>query len=128
VEYQTWGVAWVALERAQNLLAEDATRAQARTTIAAHLDASYHPDSIADLKALAHATTAAAGPSGAGFFDTLRQVAAAVTALDQGTGDPAVAADVMSLLSRVFHAGPRPGKERKSVFEPYRSASAGRPS
>jgi hypothetical protein len=32
----------------------------------------------------------------------LRQVAAAVTALDQGTGDPAVARDVMVLLAQVF--------------------------
>jgi len=114
VEYQTWGVAWVALERAQKLIAEDATRSQARdlallaATIAAHLDASYHPDSIADLKALAHATAAAAGIPGAGSFDTLRQVAAAVTALDQGTGDPAIVRDVMALLAQVFHEGPCP--------------------
>jgi hypothetical protein len=70
--------------------------------IAGHLGASYHPDSIADLKALAHATAAAAGTPGADSFDTLRQVAAAVTALDQGTGDPAVARDVMGFLSQVF--------------------------
>jgi hypothetical protein len=107
-EYQTWGVAWVALERAQGLIAEDGTKAQARelallaATIAGHLGASYHPDSIADLKALAHATAAAAGTPGADSFDTLRQVAAAVTALDQGTGDPAVARDVMGFLSQVF--------------------------
>ena len=107
-EYQTWGVAWVALERAQGLIAEVATKAQGRelallaATIAVHLGASYHPDSIADLKALAHATAAAAGPPGADSFDTLRQVAAAVTALDQGTGDPAVTQDVMGFLSQVF--------------------------
>ena len=107
-EYQTWGVAWVALERAQGLMAEEDTKAQARelallaATIAGHLGASYHPDSIADLKAVAHATAAAAGPPGADSFDTLRQVAAAVTALDQGTGDPAVARDVMGFLSQVF--------------------------
>jgi len=107
-EYQTWGVAWVALEGAQKLIAENSTRAQARdlavlaATIAVHLNASYHPDSIADLKALAHATAAAAGPLGADFLDTLRQVAAAVTALEQGTGDPAVAGDVMGLLAQVF--------------------------
>ena len=104
-DYQTWGVAWVALEGAQKLIAEDATRAQARNLallaarIAAHLGATYNPESVADLKALAHATAAAAGPPQA---DTLRQVAAAVTALDEGTGDPAVASDVMSLLSQVF--------------------------
>lgn len=105
-KYQTWGVAWVALERAQSLIAEDATRARdlalLAAAIAAHLGASYHPDSIADLKALAYATAAAAGPPGADSFDTLRQVAAAVTALDQGTGDPTVARDVKDLLSRVF--------------------------
>jgi len=107
-EYQTWGVAWVALERAQGLMGEGDTKAQARelallaATIAGHLGASYHPDSIADLKALAHATAAAAGTPGADFFDALRQVAAAVTALDQGTGDPAVARDVMGFLSQVF--------------------------
>ncbi len=107
-EYQTWGVAWVALERAQGLIAEQTTTAQARelallaATIAGHLGASYHPDSIADLKALAHATAAAAGPPGADSFDTLRQVAAAVTTLDQGTGDPAVARDVMGFLSQAF--------------------------
>jgi len=107
-EYQTWGVAWVALEGAQRLIADDGTRAQARdlallaATIAAHLSASYHPDSIADLKALAHATAAAAGPPGADLLDTLRQVAAAVTAMDQGSGDPAVASDVMGRLAQVF--------------------------
>ena len=108
-EYQTWGVASVALEGAHKLLAEDATRAQARdlallaARIAAHLGAFYNPESVADLKALAYATAAAAGPPGAGnSSDTLRQVAAAVTALDQGTGDPAVASDVMGLLSQVL--------------------------
>ena len=105
-EYQTWGVAWVALERARSLIAEDATRARARdlallaATIATRLSASYHPDSIADLKALAHATAAAAGTAGTGSFDTLRQVAAAVTALEQGSGDPTFAREVMELLSQ----------------------------
>jgi hypothetical protein len=69
--------------------------------ITEHLGASYHPNSVSDLKALALATAAAASSSGAGP-DTLRQVAAAVAALDQGTGDPTVARDVMGLLSRVF--------------------------
>jgi hypothetical protein len=106
-EFQTWGVAWVALERAQSLIAEDATRVQARNlallaaTIAAHLGASYNLDSIADLKALAHATAAAAGSPGAAT-DTLRQVAAAMAALDQGTGDPTVARDVLNLLAQIF--------------------------
>jgi hypothetical protein len=107
-EYQTWGVAWVALERAQGLIGEEATRAQARelallaVAVAEHLGASYHPDSIADLKALAHATAAAAGLPGVESFDTLRQVAAAVAALDQGTGDPTVASDVMAQLSQIL--------------------------
>lgn len=107
-EYQTWGVAWVALEKAQSLIAEDATRAQAKdlallaATMTAHLSASYHPDSIADLKALAHATVAAAGPAGVGAFDMFRQIAAAVTALEQGSGDPTFARDVMDLLSRAL--------------------------
>ena len=101
------GSTWVALERAQDLIAVDATRVQARNlallaaTIAAHLGASYSLDSIADLKALAHATAAAAGPPGAAI-DTLRQVAAAMAALDQGTGDPTVARDVLSLLAQIF--------------------------
>jgi hypothetical protein len=96
------------LERAQGLITEEAAGAQARdlallaVTIAAHLGASYHPDSVADLKALAHATAAAGRPGGGDPFDTLRQVAAAVTALDQGTGDPTVAGDVMDLLAQVF--------------------------
>ncbi|HEY2739343.1 MAG TPA: hypothetical protein VGK45_13130, partial [Thermoanaerobaculia bacterium] len=108
-EYQTWCVAWIALERAQSLIAEDdgARSAQGRdlallaAAITDHLGASYHPNSVSDLKALAYATAAAAG-SPAAVTDTLRQVAAAVAALDQGTGDPTVARDVMDLLSRVF--------------------------
>jgi len=111
-EFQTWGVAWVALERAQSLVAEDATRAQARdlallaVRIATHLGASYNLESVADLKALAHATAAAAGPPGE-VSGMLRQMAAAVAALDQGTGDPTVARDVMVLLTQVFR-GDRP--------------------
>jgi len=109
-EYQTWCVAWVALERAQNLIAVGgAHSSQARdlallaAAITEHLGASYHPDCVFDLKALAHATAAAAaGPPATAAADTLRQVAAAVAALDQGTGDPTVARDVMDLLSRVF--------------------------
>jgi hypothetical protein len=109
-EFQTWGVAWVALERAQSLVAEDATRAQARdlallaARIATHLGASYSLESVADLKALAHATAAAAGPPGE-VSALSRQVAAAVAALDQGTGDPTVARDVMVLLRQVFRRG-----------------------
>jgi len=103
-KYQTWGVAWVALEKARGLMAEDPGLARSlalvAAAIAALLGASYHPDSVADLKALAHATAAAASPPGAEPFETLRQVAAAMTALEQGTGDPAVARDVMDLLVR----------------------------
>src|SRR5262249_19058893 len=107
-EYQTWGVAWVALERALCLLADEATRAQARdlarlaAAIAGYLGASYHPDSVADLKALAHAAAAAAEPPGADALETLRKVAAAMTALDRGTGDPSITRDVTALLSRVL--------------------------
>jgi len=107
-DYQTWGVAWVALERALGLLAEESTRRQAldlallATEIAGHLGASYHPDSIADLKALALATAAAAQPHEISSLDAFRQVAAAVTALDQGTGDPIVARDVTALLARAL--------------------------
>src|SRR5262249_28222826 len=49
--YQTWCVAWVALEGAQKLIVEDATRAQARNLallaakIASRLSTSYHPNS-----------------------------------------------------------------------------------
>src|SRR5262249_11136258 len=55
-QYQTWGVAWVALEGAQKLIAEGATRAQARdlallsAAIAEHLGESYGPETVADLK------------------------------------------------------------------------------
>jgi hypothetical protein len=109
-EYQTWCVAWAALERAQGLIADgDAQAAQARdlallaAAITEHLGASYHPNSVSDLKALAHAAAAAAGPAGgADTLETLRQVAAAVAALDQGTGDPAVARDVTDLLAQVL--------------------------
>jgi hypothetical protein len=43
----------------------------------------------------------------------LRQVAAAVTALDEGTGDPTVASDVMGLLAQVFRRaeGRKEGRE-----------------
>jgi hypothetical protein len=68
-ELQTWGVAWVALERAQGLIADGAANpqnAEARdlallaAAIAEHLGTSYHPESVADLKALAYAIAAAA--------------------------------------------------------------------
>lgn len=112
-EYQTWGVAWVALEGAQKLIAEGATRSQARdlallaAAIAEHLGDSYGPETVADLKALAYATAAAARPGD--IADTVRQVAAAMKALEEGTGDPAVASEVMGHLSQVF----REASERK---------------
>jgi hypothetical protein len=106
-ELQTWGVAWVALERSRDLLAREAEGralelALLAEKVAGYLGAVYHPEWIADLKALSHAAAAAAGPPGADSFDTLRQVAAAVTALEEGTGDPTVASDVMALLSQVL--------------------------
>jgi hypothetical protein len=113
-DLQTWGVAWVALERARTILdqSEQALHlALLATKIAGHLGAFYHPEWVADLKGLSHAAAALATPPsnaqarlremGAAGNDTLSQVAAALTALDQGTGDPIVARDVMGLLSRV---------------------------
>ncbi|HEX3531406.1 MAG TPA: hypothetical protein VH988_30460 [Thermoanaerobaculia bacterium] len=112
-EYQTWGVAWLALERAQALLAEPSTRSQARdfallaAAIAGTLeDSVYHSESIADLRALAQATAVAAAAPGAGTTDlanTVRQMAAVVAALEQGTGEEAVEKRVLSLLSQVLH-------------------------
>jgi len=112
-DYQTWGVAWVALEGAQKLIAEGATRSQARdlallaAAIAEHLGDSYGPETVADLKALAYATAAAA--KAGDIAGTVRQVAAAMKALEEGTGDPAVAGEVMGFLSQVF----REASERK---------------
>jgi len=105
-DLQTWCVAWIALERAQALLTSKEGKGKARdlallaVAIAGHLGASYHPDSIADLKALAYATAAAAKSLGTDALFTLRQVAAAVMALDEGTGDPTVAREVLGLLGR----------------------------
>lgn len=106
---QTWGVAWAALERARHLLADPAAQNQARNlallaaAIAEHLGDFYHPDWVADLKALASATAAAADTPGADAVGARpKQVAAAVTALEQGTGDDIVAKDVWSLLERAI--------------------------
>jgi hypothetical protein len=109
-ELQTWGVAWVALERARELIAEEASRAEAldlallAAAIAERLGDFYHPEWVFDLKALAYATaTAASGPPGADLIDArLKHAAAAVTALEKGTGDESVARDVGELLSRVL--------------------------
>jgi hypothetical protein len=54
------------------------------------------------LKARAYATAAAAErPDADRMRARLQQVAAAVTALEKGSGDEAVAREVWSLLSRV---------------------------
>ena len=109
VELQTWGVAWVALEQAREQMTEEASRPRARdlallaARIAETLGATYHPDSVADLKARAYATVAAAELPDANFLGSrLKRMAAAVTALEKGTGDEAVARDVWSLLSQVI--------------------------
>lgn len=107
-EYQTWGVAWVALERAQTLMADAATRTEARAlallaaVIAEKLASSYHPEWIADLKALAYSTAVALPAPGEELSVTLRQVTAAVTALDKGTGDEAIANRVLRFLSQAL--------------------------
>jgi hypothetical protein len=109
-DFQTWGVAWVALERAKELIAEEAPQAQARdlallaAAIAERLGDSYHPESVSDLKALAYAAAVAASePRGEGFVDArLKHVSAAVTALEKGSGEEVVAQEVWKLLSRVF--------------------------
>jgi hypothetical protein len=107
-EFQTWGVAWVALEQAQERLAEAASSPRARdlallaAKVTEGLGDSYHPEAVADLKARAYATAAAAErPDADRMRARLQQVAAAVTALEKGSGDEAVAREVWSLLSRV---------------------------
>jgi hypothetical protein len=106
-ELQTWGVAWVALERSRAILAREAEGqalelALLAEKVAGHLGTVYHPESIADLKALAHATAAAAPPPD----DTdsrLRRVAAAISALQEGSGEETMAREVVDLLARAFH-------------------------
>jgi hypothetical protein len=115
-DLQTWGVAWAALERARELLAEEASKPPAldlallATTITERLGDFYHPEWVHDLKALAYATAAAASePPGKDLIDArLKHTATAVTALEKGTGDETVAGDVWELLSRVTRAEPRP--------------------
>jgi hypothetical protein len=109
VEVQTWGVAWVALEQAREQMTEEASRPRARdlallaAKIAETLGTTYHPESVADLKARAYATAAAAESSDADFMGSrLKRMAAAVMALEKGSGDEAVARDVWSLLSWVI--------------------------
>jgi|GEM_PF-2548006 len=116
-DLQTWGVAWAALERARAILAREAEGhalklALLAAKIAGHLGTVYHPDWIADLKALAHAAAAAATPP-SNADSRLRQVAAATAALQKGTGDQAVAQEVGELLARAFggSAGGRRAEE-----------------
>jgi hypothetical protein len=111
-DFQTWGVAWVALERAKELGAREASQAQARdlallaAEIAERLGDFYHPESVSDLKALAYSTAAAAAaaePLGASLIDSrLKYTVAAVTALEKGSGEEVLAQEVWKLLSRVF--------------------------
>ena len=108
-ELQTWGVAWVALEQAREQMTEEASRLRARdlallaARIAETLGTSYHPDSVADLKARAYAIAAAAEPPDANLLGSrLKRLAAAVTALEKGSGDEAVAREVWSLLSQII--------------------------
>jgi hypothetical protein len=109
VELQTWGVAWVALEQAREKMTEEASRLRARdlallaARIAETLGPTYHPDSVADLKARAYATVAAAeAPDANAVGSRLHRMAAALAALEKGTGDEAVAQDVWSLLARII--------------------------
>jgi len=110
-ELLSWGVAWVALERASALLAEATSRAQARelallaATISENLGPCYHVEWINDLKALAYATVVAAddpatGSSRAAVQARLEHSLAATEALNKGTGSDSLAAEVWGLLSR----------------------------
>jgi hypothetical protein len=107
-ELQTWGVAWVALEQAREQLAEEASRPRARdlallaARIAESLGQSYHPDSVADLKARAYAVAAAAEPQDGNLGMRLQRMAAALAALEKGSGEEAVARDVWDLFSQVI--------------------------
>jgi len=108
-ELQTWGVAWVALEQAREQMTDEASRPRARdfallaARIAETLGTTYHPDSVADLKASAYAIAATAEPPDANLPGSrLKRLAAAVTALEKGSGDEAVAREVWSLLSQMI--------------------------
>ena len=108
-EFQTWGVAWVALEQAREQLTEEASSPRARdlallaVKIAEALGNGYHSESVADLKARAYAVAAAAEPPDANVVGArLRRLAAAVAALEAGSGEETVARDVWHLLSRII--------------------------
>lgn len=107
----SWGVAWVALERAGTLLAEESSRVQARelallaAAITENLGPCYHVEWINDLKAIAYATVVAAEDpaernSRAAVQLRLKHSLAATEALEQGTGSESLAAEVWGLLSR----------------------------
>lgn len=109
-ELLSWGVAWVALERATALLAEEASRTRARdfsllaARIAENLGPCYHVEWVNDLKALAYATAAAAADpaergSRAAVQSRLRNALAATEALDKGTGSESLASEVWGLLA-----------------------------
>jgi len=109
-ELLSWGVAWVALERAGALLAEN-TRPQARelallaAAISENLGPCYHVEWINDRKALAYATVVAADDPAArdpraAVQARLEHSLAATEALNKGTGSDSLAAEVWGLLSR----------------------------
>ena len=101
---QTWGVAWVLLERARQRLGEEGGAVQARdlallaVKIAETLGDFYHPESVADLKALTYATAGAAERALGNSDLQLKWLGPAATALDQGTGDAEVKREVAELL------------------------------
>ncbi|HEY2738380.1 MAG TPA: hypothetical protein VGK45_08240 [Thermoanaerobaculia bacterium] len=107
-ELLSWGVAWVALERASPLLVEETARPRARelallaAAISENLGSCYHVEWINDLKALAYATVvAAADPAGTSreaAQSRLRHTLAATEALEKGTGSESLATEVWELL------------------------------
>ena len=103
-DLQTWGVAWVALERARAILEQGESPALdlalLAAKIASHLGTTYHPEWVADLKALSHAAAALATPP-SNAEARLREVGAATAALRKGTGDESVVREVVGLLARV---------------------------
>jgi hypothetical protein len=107
-DFQTWGVAWIALEKArEELAAGTSRRAQDLALLAAKITehlvhSAYHQESVADLTARAFAIAAAAETPEDDLRARLQRISAAVEALDKGTGDEAVARVVWDLLSRVL--------------------------
>jgi hypothetical protein len=110
-DFQTWGIAWVALEHAERDLAAEVSRPRARdlallaVKIAESLGDAYHPEFVADLQARAYAAAAAAESPGGIRTELLRHITAALTALDHGTGDEAVARRVWDCLSLALKRG-----------------------